>query len=101
MEVIEIISNFINKDNNVVEVEFRLRQDNEDMVRTDTIEFHYMNDFGYGSHFIPSDLFEDNDDFGVDFDDDEDFFIDEEEMMYFLNEYYLIYEGRLPDADYR
>jgi hypothetical protein len=101
MEVIEIISNFINKDNNVVEVEFRLRQDDEDMVRIDTIEFHHLNDFGYGSHFIPSDLFEDSDDFGFDFDDDEDFFIDEEDMMSFLNEYYLIYEGRLPDADYR
>ena len=25
MEVVEIITNFINKDNNVVEVEFRLR----------------------------------------------------------------------------
>ena len=31
MEVVEIITNFINKDNNVVEVEFRLRNDGEDM----------------------------------------------------------------------
>lgn len=101
MEVIEIISNFINKDNNVVEVEFRLRQDDEDMVRTDTIEFHHLNDFGYGSNFIPSDLFEGDEDFDFDFEDDEDFFIDEYDMISFLNEYYLIYEARLPDADYR
>jgi len=40
------------------------------MVRIDTIEFHHLNDFGYGTSFI-------------------------------LNEYYLIFEGRLPDADYR
>jgi len=100
MEVTEIISNFINIDNNVVEVEFRLRQDNEDMIRIDTIEFHHLNDFGYGSHFIPSDIFGDDVDFDFD-NEDEDFFIDEEDMMSFLNEYYLIYEGKLPDADYR
>ena len=41
MEVIEIISNFVNKDNNVVEVEFRMRGDSEDVVRIDTIEFEY------------------------------------------------------------
>jgi hypothetical protein len=70
------------------------------MIRIDTIEFHYLNDFGYGSHFIPSDIFDDDVDFDFD-DDDEDFFIDEEDMMSFLNEYYLIYEGKLPDADYR
>jgi len=102
MEVIEIISNFINKDNNVVEVEFRLRSDDEDMVRIDTIEFHHLNDFGYGTSFIPSDIFGDDEDFDFGFeDDDEDFFIDDEEMMLFLNEYYLIFEGRLPDAEYR
>ena len=39
-------------------------------------------------------------DFGFE-DDDEDFFIDDEEMMAFLNEYYLIFEDRLPDAEYR
>ena len=48
MEVIEIISNFINKDNNVIEVEFIMRGDGEDRVRVDTIEFEYLNNFGYG-----------------------------------------------------
>ena len=102
MEVIEIISNFINKDNNVVEVEFRLNTDSEDFIRTDTIEFHHMNDFGYGMNFIPSDLFNDSEDDDFDFFDyDEDFFIDDEEMILFLNEYYIVYEDRLPDAEYR
>ena len=56
MEVVEIISNYINKDNNVVEVEFRIIGDNEDMVRTDTIEFEFLNDFGYGVNFMSTDI---------------------------------------------
>lgn len=100
MEIIEIISNYINKDNNVVEVEFRIMGDNEDVVRVDTIEFEYLQNFGYGDSFITLDIFEDEDDeWDLEFDDDE-FFIGEEDLISFLNEYYLVYEDRLPDADY-
>ena len=101
MEVVEIISNFINKDNNVVEVEFRIINDSEGMVRVDTIEFEYLNDFGYSTNFV-SDLFDDLDeewDLGFD-DEDEEFFISEDELLQFLNEYYTVYSDRLPDAEY-
>jgi translation elongation factor P/translation initiation factor 5A len=102
MEVVEIISNFINKDNNVVEVEFRMRGDNEDVVRVDTIEFEYLNDFGYGVNFMTTDIFEDiDDDWDLGFDDGDDFFIDEDDLILFLNEYYLVFEDRLPGAEYR
>ena len=102
MEVIEIISNFINKDNNVVEVEFRLMEDGEDMVRIDTIEFGYLQDFGYGENFMSFDIFDDDDDeWDLGFDDDNEFFIDDEGLISFLNEYYLVYEDKLPDAEYR
>jgi hypothetical protein len=102
MEVIEIISNFINKDNNVVEVEFRTMGDNEDVVRVDTIEFEYLNNFGYGVNFITTDIFEDIDDeWDLEFDGDDEFFIDEDDLISFLNEYYLVFEDRLPGAEYR
>lgn len=103
MEVIEIISNFINKDNNVVEVQFRVRGDNEDVVRVDTIEFEYLNDFGYGVNFMTTDIFEDiDDDWDLGFEnDDDDFFIDEDDLILFLNEYYLVFEDKLPGAEYR
>ena len=102
MEVVEIISNFINKDNNVVEVEFRMRGDNEDVVRVDTIEFEYLNDFGYGVNFMTTDIFEDiDDDWDLVFDDGDDFFIDDDDLILFLNEYYLVFEDRLPGAEYR
>ena len=101
MEVVEIISNFINKDNNVVEVEFRLRGDDEDTVRIDTIEFEYLQDFGYGENFLSLDIFDNEDeewDLGF---EDEEFFIDEDDLISFLNEYYLVYEDRLPGVEYR
>lgn len=101
MEVVEIISNFINKDNNVVEVEFRMRGDSEDTVRIDTIEFEFLQDFGYGENFLSFDLFEDDDeDWDLGF-EDEEFFIDEDDLISFLNEYYLVYEDKLPGAEYR
>jgi len=103
MEVVEIISNFINKDNNVIEVEFRMRGDGEDTIRVDTIEFEYLNDFGYGVNFLTTDIFDDvDDDWDLGFDDDDDeFFIDEYDLILFLNEYYLVYEDKLPGAEYR
>ena len=100
MEIIEIISNYINKDNNVIEVEFRLMGDDEDVARVDTIEFEFLQSFGYGDNFITLDIFEDEDDeWDLELDDN-DFFISEEDLISFLNEYYLVYEDRLPDADY-
>jgi len=102
MEVVEIITNFINKDNNVVEVEFRLNSDGEDLVRSDTIEFQYLQDFGYGENFTSFDIFSDMDDeWDLGFEEEDDFFIDDDNLISFLNEYYLIYEDKLPDADYR
>ena len=104
MEVIEIISNFINKDNNVIEVEFRLNSDGDDLFRSDTIEFQYLKGFGYGENLLSFDIFNDvDDDWGLGFEDEDedDVYIDEENLISFLNEYYLVYEDKLPDADYR
>lgn len=102
MEVVEIISNFINKDNNVVEVEFKLMGDEDGTIRVDTIEFEYLQSFGYGEAFISLDIFDDIDedwDMGFE-DDDNDFIIDDDELLSFLNEYYIVYQDRLPDAEY-
>lgn len=102
MEVIEIISNFINKDNNVIEVEFMMMGDKEDTVRTDIIEFEYLNDFGYGVNFSTVDIFNDIDDeWDLGFDDEDDFFIDEEDLLLFLNEYYTVYDTKIPVAEYK
>jgi hypothetical protein len=41
MEVSEIINYYINKNNNVIEVEFRFLTDHEDVIREDIIEYSY------------------------------------------------------------
>ena len=99
MEIIEIITHFINKDNNVIEVQFRTNEDYEDYVRVDTIEFSYLSDFGYETPFITLDLFDDDDEWDLEFDNDE-YFIDESQLIQFLNEYYEVYPSKLPEADY-
>jgi hypothetical protein len=42
-----------------------------------------------------------DDDWDLGFEEEDDFFIDNDNLVSFLNEYYLIYETKLPDADYR
>lgn len=100
MEIIEIVSNYINKDNNVIEVQFRTNEDPEDSIRTDTIEFSYLSDFGYETPFSVFDIFEeDEDEWDLDF-NSEDYFIEEGELIQFLNEYYVVYSSKLPDTDF-
>jgi hypothetical protein len=67
-------------------------------------EFEYLNDFGYGVNFMTTDIFDDIDeewDLGFDDDDNDEFFIDEDDLILFLNEYYLVYDDKLPGAEYR
>ena len=64
MEVIEIISHFINRDNNVLSVEFRLNTDSPSELRSDVIEYEHIVDFGYDS--IEQDVLD------VEYEDDED-----------------------------
>ena len=96
MEIIEIISYKLNKTSDTVEVKFRMNEDSEDEIRIDTIELKEADDFGY--ILI-------NEDFGFYDDEDEDDEllnfndIDENELMLFLNEYYMIYSERVPEKE--
>jgi hypothetical protein len=94
MEIIEIISYELNHTSDIVEVKFRMNEDSDDEIRTDKIEMKEADDFGY--ILI-------TEDFGF-YDDEEDDFlnyndIDENELLIFLNEYYMIYPDRLPEKE--
>jgi hypothetical protein len=100
MEIVEIISHFISKESNVIRVEFKCLGDDYDKMRTDTIEYEKLKEYGYDDSIDFgefSDDFED-DEWGVDYDEDE-FYIDEDELLSFINEYYLV-EGNLPGEEY-
>jgi len=98
MEVQEIIFYFLHEDTNILEVQFRLTIDSEEEVRIDNIDLLEVDDFGY-------DLVLESFEFDDDENDDENFFwnesasIDEDNLMEFLNEYYIVKPEKLPKPE--
>jgi len=98
-EINELVSYFINEENQTLEVTFRFESDSEDEIRTDQIDLSESTTFGY--NLIPN-----NTDFYNDrYDDEDDEFeeyyevVDEDEIISFLNEYYLIHPNKLPKSE--
>jgi hypothetical protein len=100
MEIKELVSYYINETSHTLEVTFRTLTDNEDEIRTDQIVLDEIETFGYNIlNKINENFFEDDDEEFEDmFDDFEDEELDEDEIVSFLNEYYLIYPKKLPEA---
>lgn len=99
MEIKELVSFYINETSQTLDVTFRIHSDNEDEIRTDQIELEESKTFGYVLTQNKSDNFYEDEEEEEDYFDelfDEDF--EEDEIISFLNEYYLIYPKRLPDT---
>ena len=99
MEIREIISFYINTANEVLEVDFRLIEDDDSHVRTDEIELSELQDFGLQINHEHLDMM---DDIMEDYDelDEEELFeeLDRDELLSFLTEYYTVNPDKLPDA---
>ena len=95
MEIIELISYNVNYGTDTIEVKFRMNEDDEEEVRTDIINLSEADDFGYTIIYEDFEFDEDEDD--EMFDDEDE--VDEHELLSFLNEYYLIFQDRLPKKD--
>lgn len=100
MEVVEILSHYIDKSQNLINVEFRIIGDDDDVIREDLIEYTFFEEFG----------FDDKKDFKIfeevieedEWDDDDvDYIQDEDSLISFLNEYYIVYPKKLPKAQFR
>tara|TARA_R110000868_G_scaffold87157_8_gene243962 strand:+ start:446 stop:751 length:306 start_codon:yes stop_codon:yes gene_type:complete len=100
MEVVEIISHFISKESNIIRVEFKCINDEFDKVRTDTIEYDKLKEYGYDDSINFNDFSGDfeEDEWESEYDEDE-FSIDGDVLLEFLREYYLV-EGNLPGEEY-
>jgi hypothetical protein len=98
MEIKELESFYINETSQTLDVTFRILSDNDDEIRTDQIDLTESKTFGY--NFLKDENDELWDDDGEDYFDTygEEYEMDEEEIISFLNEYYLIYPDRLPEA---
>lgn len=99
MEIAEIISYRVDLSSNILDVSFRLMEDNDETVREDRLDFSETEEYGYDLLTENIDVFENffNDD--DDYDDenyDDDAILDEDELMSFLNEYYTVNPKNLP-----
>jgi hypothetical protein len=98
MEIKEIVSYYFNNETNLVDVSFRTIEDEEDVVRIDTIDYSVIESYGF-------DLIAESFDF---FDDDleDDLFeetiieLDEDILISFLNEYYIVNPDSIPDPEF-
>jgi len=52
MEVVEIVTHYIDKTQNLINVEFRILGDDDDVIREDFIEYSFFEDFGYDKQII-------------------------------------------------
>jgi hypothetical protein len=99
MEIKEIVSYFLNADSNILEVSFRTIEDDDEVMRTDSIDYSIVDDYGFDLITESFDFFDD------DFEDDETLpndkvELDEDELVTFLNEYYTINPEALPRSEF-
>ena len=99
MEIKEIVSYFLNSDSNILDVSFRTIEDDEEVMRTDSIDYSIVEDYGFDLVTESFDFFDD------DFEDDEvlpmdKVELDEDELVTFLNEYYTINPESLPKSEF-
>jgi len=101
MEIVEIISSYISKESNIIRVEFKFMGD--EGIRQDVIEFQYMKDFGYYDDYM-MDVFDSTDFDSEGWEDweenENEIYSDDENLISFLNEYYIVFPDRIPDEEY-
>lgn len=97
MEIVEVLSFHLNNLEEVLEVSFRTNSDEEDFSRESEIPYLEISDFGYKFH----ESVDEEDNSSDDFDDfgDDDLFVDENEILTFLNEYYVLFPDKLPKSE--
>lgn len=103
MEIREIVSYYINNAAETLEVSFRTLDDEDNQLRNDEIPIVEITAFGYDiiksdSEFL-DDFEEEDDDFFESFLSDNLDYIDHQELLSFLNEYYTIYQDKLPKSE--
>lgn len=100
MEIKEIISYYLNGDTNIIEVSFRTIDDEEDVLRNDTIDYNIVEEYGFDLITESFDFFGDDDDIEGGIFEEETIELDEDELVIFLNEYYMINPSQLPKSEF-
>ncbi len=96
MEIQELIFFYLHENTATIEVQFRLNVDSEDEIRTDFINLNEASDFGYELIMEDYDLEEDEEDEFYWLDSPS---VDEDNLLSFLNEYYIVNSDKLPKPE--
>ena len=97
MEIKEIVSYFLNSGTNILEVSFRTIEDSEEVLRSDSIDYSIVEDYGFDLVTESFDFFDEE--FEEDLIEEEKVELDEDELIIFLNEYYTINPESLPKSE--
>ena len=102
MEIKELVGYYVNDTSQTLDVTFRLITDNEDIIRTDQIDLDEAESFGLNFGINNNDSFESDDDDYLDEmirNYEIDLEVDEDEVVSFLNEYYMVNPKKLPKPE--
>ena len=98
MEIKEIVSYYFNNETNLVDVSFRTIEDEEDVVRIDTIDYSVIESYGFDLITESFDFFDD--DLEDDSFEETKIELDEDILISFLNEYYIVNPNSIPDPEF-
>lgn len=98
MEIKEIVSYYIDDSSQTLDVTFRTINDSDDEIRNDQIEIHEVSELAYD--FILNEIIEFDEDGEEDVDYIDELNIYEDDIISFLNEYYVVYPDRLPKSEF-
>jgi hypothetical protein len=98
MEIKEIVSYYFNNETNLVDVSFRTIEDEEDVVRIDTIDYSVIESYGFDLITESFDFFDD--DIEDDLFEETTIELDEIILISFLNEYYVVNPDSIPDPEF-
>jgi hypothetical protein len=98
MEIKEIVSYYFNNETNLVDVSFRTIEDEEDVVRVDTIDYSVIESYGFDLITESFDFFDD--DLEDDLFEETKIELDEDILISFLNEYYIVNPSSIPNPEF-
>jgi hypothetical protein len=98
MEIKEIVSYSVLPSANILEVAFRTIDDSDEEIRNVEIEYSEVSEYGFELETESFDLFFDDDDEDIKSTNEDSVELDEEELVNFLNEYFLVNPSKLPES---
>jgi len=98
MEIKEIVSYSVLPSANILEVAFRTIDDSDEEIRNVEIEYSEVSEYGFELETESFDLFFDDDDEDIKNTNEDSVELDEEELVNFLNEYFLVNPSKLPES---